>query len=110
MPLKLVHVPYTTALILFEQKQEDRNSCPAVLLIPQAKTAVACQHWFHTLTATLQVVGDVLNLHGIASRLRAQRFERGCLKLDNVKLSFQMDNDGNPLAASPHGEPTQSGD
>ena len=47
----------------------------------------------------------MLNLHGIASRLRAQRFERGCLKLDNVKLSFQMDDEGNPLAASPHGEP-----
>ena len=49
----------------------------------------------------------MLNLHGIASRLRAQRFQRGCLKLDNVKLSFQMDEEGNPLAASPHGEPRQ---
>ncbi|XP_062337239.1 DIS3-like exonuclease 2 [Osmerus eperlanus] len=33
----------------------------------------------------------VLNLHAIAKRLRAQRFEGGALRLDQLKLSFTLD-------------------
>ncbi|KAJ8011281.1 hypothetical protein DPEC_G00056520 [Dallia pectoralis] len=33
----------------------------------------------------------VLNLHAIAKRLRAQRFESGALRLDQMKLSFTLD-------------------
>uniref|UniRef100_A0A667YUL0 DIS3-like exonuclease 2 n=1 Tax=Myripristis murdjan TaxID=586833 RepID=A0A667YUL0_9TELE len=35
----------------------------------------------------------VLNLHSIAKNLRAQRFEGGALRLDQLKLSFTLDKD-----------------
>ena len=50
-----------------------------------------------------QVQADVLALHGIASKLRAKRFQSGALRLDNVKLDFRLDADGNPCEATPHG-------
>ncbi len=53
----------------------------------------------------MQVQGDVLALHGIAVKLRAKRFGSGALRLDNTKLNFSLDADGNPDDAHPHGEP-----
>ena len=53
----------------------------------------------------LQVQEDVLALHGIAAKLRAKRFGSGALRLDNTKLNFSLDADGNPEDAHPHGEP-----
>uniref|UniRef100_U3BGP9 DIS3-like exonuclease 2 n=1 Tax=Callithrix jacchus TaxID=9483 RepID=U3BGP9_CALJA len=35
----------------------------------------------------------VLNLHGIAKRLRQQRFEDGALRLDQLKLAFTLDHE-----------------
>jgi len=52
----------------------------------------------------VQVQGDVLALHGIAAKLRAKRFGSGALRLDNTKLNFSLDADGNPDDAHPHGE------
>lgn len=52
-----------------------------------------------------QVQADVLALHGIAAKLRAARFGSGALRLDNTKLNFTLDADGNPDDAHPHGEP-----
>ena len=53
--------------------------------------------------ACAQVHADVLALHGIASEMRARRFRGGALRLDNVKLDFRLDADGNPCEATPHG-------
>ena len=53
--------------------------------------------------AGVQVQGDVLALHGIAAKLRAKRFGSGALRLDNTKLNFSLDADGNPDDAHPHG-------
>ncbi|KAJ7569501.1 hypothetical protein O6H91_01G081300 [Diphasiastrum complanatum] len=43
-----------------------------------------------------QIIGDIRALHGIAKRMRELRFEGGALKLDNSKLLFVLDGDGNP--------------
>lgn len=43
-----------------------------------------------------QVVGDSLTLCRIARNLRRRRFENGALRLDNIKLFFKLDDDGNP--------------
>jgi hypothetical protein len=53
-----------------------------------------------------QVRGDVLALHGLAQAMRARRFTNGALRLDNVKLDFRLDADGNPVEAHPHGART----
>ena len=53
----------------------------------------------------VQVQADVLALHGIAAKLREARFGSGALRLDNTKLDFTLDADGNPDDAHPHGEP-----
>ena len=45
---------------------------------------------------TKQVVADSLTLSRIARNLRRRRFEGGALRLDNVKLYFKLDADGNP--------------
>lgn len=47
---------------------------------------------------------DVLTLHKMAAAMRRRRFENGALRLDNVKLNFTLDADGNPCDAHPHGE------
>jgi hypothetical protein len=56
-------------------------------------------------THAVQVQADVLALHGIAAKLREARFGSGALRLDNTKLDFTLDADGNPDNAHPHGEP-----
>ena len=50
-----------------------------------------------------QVIEDVLVLHKIAAARRRERFQNGALRLDNVKLNFTLDADGNPCDAHPHG-------
>lgn len=57
-------------------------------------------HWL-----PLQVVHDVLTLHEVAVNLRRRRFENGAIRLDNVKLYFTLDADGNPVAATSEGGP-----
>lgn len=39
----------------------------------------------------IEIQEAVLNLHNIAKQLRAQRFEGGALRLDQLKLSFTLD-------------------
>lgn len=43
-----------------------------------------------------QVVKDSLALHRIASSLRRRRFDGGALRLDNTRLFFKLDEEGNP--------------
>ncbi|BGP18275.1 hypothetical protein JCM10213_007906 [Rhodosporidiobolus nylandii] len=43
------------------------------------------------------VESDVLALASIAKHLRARRFENGALRIDNVKVSFQLDEFGLPV-------------
>lgn len=50
-----------------------------------------------------QVVGDVLALNRIARNLHRRRFENGALRLDNVKLVFRLDAEGNPASCEAHG-------
>jgi protein SSD1 len=40
---------------------------------------------------------DILLLNTLAKKLRAKRFENGALKIDNVKLNFQLDDEGRPI-------------
>ena len=53
---------------------------------------------------SVQVVHDVLALNSIARHLRAGRVANGALRLDNTKLFFGMDDDGNPISAAPYGK------
>jgi len=62
----------------------ERETCPATI------------HGGHTWD---EVVGDCLALHQIAMRMRKARFDNGALRLDNVRLTFRMDKDGNPVSA-----------
>jgi exoribonuclease R len=50
----------------------------------------------------VQVVEDVLCLAKVARNLRKDRFDSGALRLDNIKLGFTLDADGNPVGATPH--------
>jgi hypothetical protein len=45
----------------------------------------------------------VLQLHKLAQLMRKARFDAGALRLDNVKLNFDLDDCGLPTAASPAG-------
>jgi hypothetical protein len=45
---------------------------------------------------SLQVVHDSLLLHRIACALRQRRFDGGALRLDNTRLFFKLDEQGNP--------------
>lgn len=56
-----------------------------------------------TMGSVAQVIEDVLALHKIAAARRRERFQNGALRLDNVKLNFTLDADGNPCDAHPHG-------
>ncbi len=42
------------------------------------------------------MVQDSLTLHRIASALRKRRFDGGALRLDNTRLFFKLDGEGNP--------------
>mmetsp|Transcript_30979 Transcript_30979/g.79024 ORF Transcript_30979/g.79024 Transcript_30979/m.79024 type:complete len:1166 (-) Transcript_30979:319-3816(-) len=43
-----------------------------------------------------EVIGDCLALHTIARNLRAARHANGALRLDNCRLTFALDKEGNP--------------
>lgn len=50
-----------------------------------------------------QVAGDVRLMHRVAMARRRLRFENGALALNSVKLTFQLDTDGQtPLLAAPY--------
>jgi DIS3-like exonuclease 2 len=42
------------------------------------------------------VVDNVIALNGLACEMRRARFDSGALRLDNTKLTFKLDSDGNP--------------
>ena len=46
------------------------------------------------------VMEDSLVLWKVAKRLRRSRFDSGALRLDNARLSFKLDKDGNPTSCS----------
>ncbi|SPO21661.1 related to SSD1 protein [Ustilago trichophora] len=47
-----------------------------------------------------EIADDILILHKLAQKMRARRFETGALRIDNVKLSFKLDDNGLPTDAS----------
>ncbi|KAL7569843.1 hypothetical protein ACA910_008512 [Epithemia clementina (nom. ined.)] len=54
----------------------------------------------HTMT---QVAADVILLHKVAMERRKLRFDNGALALNGIKLTFQLDKDGQtPLLAAPY--------
>ncbi|PWN40199.1 RNB-domain-containing protein [Ceraceosorus guamensis] len=48
------------------------------------------------------IAGDILLLHEFAQKMRARRFEGGALRIDNTRLSFRLDDLGQPTDAIPH--------
>lgn len=46
-----------------------------------------------------QVQSDIVVLHQLADKLRARRFDNGAVRIDNVKLSFNLDENGMPTDA-----------
>ena len=42
------------------------------------------------------MVRDSLTLHRIAAALRKRRYDGGALRLDNTRLYFKLDGEGNP--------------
>ena len=55
-----------------------------------------------TWHALLQVAEDILLMHGIAQRMRARRQAGGSLRLDNVRLGFELDAAGEPFNSVVH--------
>lgn len=49
------------------------------------------------------MIGDVLALNRVARNCHRRRFENGALRLDNVKLSFALDDEGNPSSCVQYG-------
>ncbi|KAE8269781.1 hypothetical protein A4X09_0g2548 [Tilletia walkeri] len=49
-----------------------------------------------------EIASDIRQLHDLAQKLRKRRFDNGALKIDNVKLSFKLDEHGLPTDASPY--------
>lgn len=47
-----------------------------------------------------QLMGDSLQLWAIAKCLRKKRFDSGALRLDNVRLCYDLDDHGNPISFS----------
>lgn len=47
-----------------------------------------------------EIGDDILILHQLAQKMRARRFKTGALRIDNVKLSFKLDENGLPTDAS----------
>ncbi|KAG7096895.1 hypothetical protein E1B28_004301 [Marasmius oreades] len=45
---------------------------------------------------------DIKTLHDLATKLRAQRFEKGTLSLDSLQLEFQLDENGMPTDCWQH--------
>ncbi|EPQ29741.1 uncharacterized protein PFL1_06860 [Pseudozyma flocculosa PF-1] len=50
--------------------------------------------------AVSDVAADIKLLDALAKKMRARRFEGGALKINNVKLSFRLDDNGLPMDAS----------
>ncbi|EST06187.1 Nucleic acid-binding, OB-fold [Kalmanozyma brasiliensis GHG001] len=46
------------------------------------------------------IADDILILHELAQKMRARRFDAGALRIDNVKLSFKLDENGLPTDAT----------
>lgn len=48
------------------------------------------------------IIDDILILNDLAQIRRAERLEAGSIKLDNVKVVFERDEDGMPTSAHPY--------
>lgn len=46
------------------------------------------------------VEADISILHDLAKKMRTRRFENGAVRIDNVKLSFKLDENGMPMDAT----------
>lgn len=66
------------------------------------RVALGCRSQRLGYLVAVQVVDDVLCLAKVARNLRTARFDSGALRLDNIKLYFALDGDGNPCGATPH--------
>jgi DIS3-like exonuclease 2 len=62
----------------------------------------ACVMWAYFRYEWHQVAHDVRLLHTLSQRIRQRRFALGSLRLDNTKILFRMDGDGNPCEALPY--------
>lgn len=49
-----------------------------------------------------EVANDINLLQSLATQIRQRRFEDGALKINNVKLSFKLDDSGQPIDCSPY--------
>ncbi|MCO5566208.1 hypothetical protein L7F22_019884 [Adiantum nelumboides] len=48
------------------------------------------------------VEADIQILHGLAQKMRNRRFENGAVRIDNIKLSFRLDENGMPTDTTTH--------
>lgn len=51
-----------------------------------------------------QVAQDIRRLFSISRHLKQRRVDNGALRLNNLKYSFRLDAQGQPLEAMPEGE------
>ncbi|SGY19403.1 BQ5605_C014g07637 [Microbotryum silenes-dioicae] len=51
---------------------------------------------FETEQERLEAIEDIKRFNMIARNLKKERFENGALRIDNVKVSFKLDEDGQP--------------
>jgi DIS3-like exonuclease 2 len=63
---------------------------------PEVNAPAVVLHDGHTWA---DVIGDCMVLQGVAAKLRAARFESGALRLDNTKVCYTLDKDGNPVGS-----------
>lgn len=68
-------------------------TCPRPSLLPLPPPLLAPSL---VLPWPRQVVADSLALARIAAVLRRRRYENGALRLDNTRLFFKLDAEGNP--------------
>ena len=97
-PLAVSLPPFSSCITLARIFQP-----PSLFLFPRLSHREASP-WREPLTPPhpRQVVDDVLTMNSVARKLRAARHKEGALRLDNVKLNFRLDTDGNPVSATPH--------
>lgn len=79
------------------------HSFKAICLVDcgHCSTPLLCPGFF---ICDVQVIGDSLALNSVAVKLRAARFQNGALSMDNIKLSYVMDKDGDPVGFSQYAQ------
>eukprot|EP01116_Phalansterium_solitarium_P017066 TRINITY_DN4115_c2_g1_i1.p1 TRINITY_DN4115_c2_g1~~TRINITY_DN4115_c2_g1_i1.p1 ORF type:complete len:1229 (-),score=429.00 TRINITY_DN4115_c2_g1_i1:213-3770(-) len=84
-------LPYDVAQLVIEGKIRDEKGWHASGIEAQFKQIRPVDG--HTIDGVIQ---DILDLQSIAVPLRRDRFQGGSLSITNVKLSFSLDEQGNP--------------